>query len=298
MKDHQLRALIRVAESGSIRAAARDMHLSQSALTKALRELEQDVGAGLLSRSYRGVEFTPAGQALLARARLSRSVLEKAREELQALKGGSGVHVALALTPVVSATVLSKAFREFERLAPDVEISLVEGLPKIAIPALIEGRIDFALAIADSTDLPYDVTFRKLARIETTIGCRTGHPLAGARRWPELHDARWALNLSAGSQGNQLLRWMHQRGINRPTRITYCDSPLLMSDLMHRADRLCVGPKALFTDPVFGHGINILSLDPSPPDMLLGVITLKGVPLTSAASALLGCFERHLRGIR
>jgi LysR family transcriptional regulator, regulator of abg operon len=51
MKDHQLRALVQVAESGSIRAAARAMNLSQSALTKALRELEEDVGAELLQRS-------------------------------------------------------------------------------------------------------------------------------------------------------------------------------------------------------------------------------------------------------
>lgn len=298
MRDHQLRALIQVAESGSIRAAARDMHLSQSALTKALRELEADVGAGLLSRSYRGVEFTPAGQALLIRARLSRSVLDKARQEIQVLKGGSGLRVALAMTPVVAVSVMAKALRDFERMAPDVEIAFVEGLPSVAIPALIEGRIDFALAIADPKDLPYDLTFQKIAQIETTIGCRTGHPLADAKRWSELRDARWALNLSSGSQGNQLLRWMQEQGIDRPSRITYCDSPLLMSDLMRRADRLCVGPKALFTDAIFGHGISVLSLDPPPPDMVVGVMTLKSVPLTSAASQLLRCFERYLRAIR
>lgn len=298
MRDHQLRALIQVAESGSIRAAARDLHLSQSALTKALRELEEDVGAGLLSRSYRGVEFTPAGQALLTRARLSKSLLQKAREEIQLLKGGTGIRVALAMTPMVSAAVMAKALRDFERVAPDVEISLSEGLPSIAIPALIQGRIDFALVIADPKDLPFDVAFQLLAKIATTIGCRTGHPLAAAKRWADLQDARWALNLSAGSQGNQLLRWMHNRGIARPSRITYCDSPLLMSDLMRRADRLCIGPKTLFTDPIFGHGIRVLSLDPAPPEISLGVITLKGVPLTSAARQLLQCFERHLRGIR
>ena len=44
MKDHQLRALVQVAESGSIRAVARAMNLSQSALTKALRELEEETG--------------------------------------------------------------------------------------------------------------------------------------------------------------------------------------------------------------------------------------------------------------
>ena len=52
VKDHQLKALVQVAESGSIRAAARAMNLCQSGVTKALRELEEDVGAELLTRSY------------------------------------------------------------------------------------------------------------------------------------------------------------------------------------------------------------------------------------------------------
>lgn len=298
MKDHQLKALIQVADSGSIRAAARDLHLSQSALTKALRELEEDVGAALLSRSYRGVELTPAGQALLMRARLSRAVLDQARQEIEVLKGGAGVRVAVAMTPLVAVAVMSKAFKDFERLAPDAEISLFEGLPSVAIPALMNGSIDFALVVADPQDLPFDVTFQMLAKIETIVGCRAGHPLAGAKRWAELQDARWALNLSPGSQGSQLLQWMRQRGMERPGRITRCDSPLLMSELMRRADRFCIGPKALFTDSIFGHGIATLSLAPSPPDISLGVVTLKGVPLTHAARRLLSAFERHLKGIR
>ncbi len=52
MKNHQLKALVQVAESGSIRAAARVMNLCQSALTKSLRELEEEVGVELLLRSY------------------------------------------------------------------------------------------------------------------------------------------------------------------------------------------------------------------------------------------------------
>lgn len=90
---------MQVAECSSIRAAARSMHLSQSALTKALRELEEDVGAELLTRSYKGVEFTPAGTVLLSHARLALSILEKATEEIRRLRGGAGSHVVIAVTP-------------------------------------------------------------------------------------------------------------------------------------------------------------------------------------------------------
>ena len=103
MKDHQLKALVQVAESGSIRAAARNMNLSQSALTKALRELEEDVGAELLLRSYKGIEFTQAGGTLLHRARLALSILDKAKEEIAQLRGSGEVKLAIAVTPLVGA---------------------------------------------------------------------------------------------------------------------------------------------------------------------------------------------------
>ena len=97
MKDHRLKALVQVAESGSIRAAARALHLSQSALTKALRELEESVGAELLLRSYKGIEFTEAGTTLLSRARLALSILDKARDEIRLLRGGAPHDIAVTV---------------------------------------------------------------------------------------------------------------------------------------------------------------------------------------------------------
>ena len=64
MNRHQLKALIGVVEHGGIRAASRRMHLSQAALTKSLRQLEEDAGLALLVRSPRGVVLTEAGKRL------------------------------------------------------------------------------------------------------------------------------------------------------------------------------------------------------------------------------------------
>ena len=59
-----------------------------------------------------------------------------------------------------------------------------------------------------------------------------------------------------------------------------------------------MGSKRLFLDPIFRYQIGLLAVEPAPPDMVLGVITLKGVPLTHAASQLLSCLGRRFRGIR
>ena len=70
MKLHQLQALVAAVEHGSIRAAARELHLTQAALTKSLRQLEEEAGVALLVRKSRGVGLTEAGLRLHARALL------------------------------------------------------------------------------------------------------------------------------------------------------------------------------------------------------------------------------------
>ncbi|BAL26895.1 LysR substrate-binding domain-containing protein [Azoarcus sp. KH32C] len=295
MKDHQLKALVQVADAGSIRAAARAMHLSQSALTKALRELEEDVGAELLTRSYKGIAFTPAGQALLVRARLAIATLEKAREEVRLLRGGAGARIAIALTPFVAAKVLPRVLNEFRRVQPDAALTLDEGLLTSVLPGLIEGRLDFAVALANPQDLPYEVSFEALAEVPAAPAGRIGHPLAQARNWQELRAASWVLNLAEASQGNHLVRWLAANGIELPADTVRCASPTLMLELMRRTDHVGFGPVELIEDPLFGVGLQRFAVEPLPPPMSLGILSLRGVPLSVAAKPLAALFERHLR---
>ena len=295
MKDHQLKALVQVADSGSIRAAARAMNLSQSALTKALRELEEDVGAELLQRSYKGIGFTPEGSALLGRARLVLATLERAREEIRLMRGGAGAHVKVAITPLVSSTVLPAVLAAYRRLQPDAALTFDEGLLVQALPGLIEGRIDFAIALASPQDLPYEIEFETLADIEAVPFARSTHPLAGASDWAALSDADWVLNLSAGSQSMNLVDWLAHRGIAPPHRITHCSSPFLIVELARRNDLIGYGPKVLITDPLVGAGLRTLAIEPLPPTMPLGLLSLRGVPLGSAAKKLAELFRRELR---
>ncbi|WPC03450.1 LysR substrate-binding domain-containing protein [Pseudomonas benzenivorans] len=295
MKDHQLKALIQVAESGSIRAAARAMNLSQSALTKALRELEEDVGAELLTRSYRGIDFTPAGHALLVRARLAHATLDKAREEIRLLRGGAGARITIALTPLVAATILPPVLTEFRRIQPDAALSLEEGLLTQALPGLLEGRLDFAVALANPEDLPYEVSFEALAEVHAAPTGRLDHPMASARTWAELKDASWVLNLTDGSMGNHLVRWLATQGIDTPKNVVSCASLTLMLELMRRTDYIGFGPTALLSDSLFGAGLQQLSVTPLPPPMSLGILSLRGVPLGTSAKVLAGLFTRRLR---
>ena len=164
-----------------------------------------------------------------------------------------------------------------------------------ALPGLIEGRIDFAIALASPQDLPYEIEFETLADIEAVPFARNSHPLVEARDWATLSDTDWVLNLSAGSQSMNLVDWLVHHGIAPPHRITHCSSPFLIVELARRNDLIGYGPKVLITDPLVGAGLRTLGVEPLPPTMPLGLLSLRGVPLVSAAKKLAELFRRELR---
>src|SRR6478609_1260012 len=82
-----LRTFLAVAESGSMHAASNVLHLSQSAISRQILILEEDIGASLFERRARGVTLTSAGEIFVRYARDAMSEADRARSEISALQG-------------------------------------------------------------------------------------------------------------------------------------------------------------------------------------------------------------------
>jgi LysR family transcriptional regulator of abg operon len=259
-----------------------------------LRELEADVGAELLERSWRGITFTDSGQILLKRARFALSSLEKAREEIGYLQRASRPRLSIATTPLLAMEVLPKVLRDFEKIEPAAELHLCEGLLTTVVPELLQGRIDFAVALANAKELPSEIEFEPLQAINALPAGRCDNVFIGARKWADLKDSRWVLNISSGSQGQMLLNWLERRGVALDT-IIRCTSPHLMVELMRRTDALGFCPKILLDDPFYGAGLAPLAVRPLPLPMTLGVLSRHGAPLSAPARKLVGLFRRYLK---
>lgn len=162
MKHHQLRALAAIAEHGSLRAVARAIHLSQPALTKAIRELELDLGVPLVTRNARGAQLTRCGQAVYARARLILAEMQHARDDVIQLSGGKEGALACALTPLMSLGFLPAALDAFRQRMPTIRLDVREGFLDTALPRLRDGSLDFVIAIVDATRLSPEFAFRPL----------------------------------------------------------------------------------------------------------------------------------------
>lgn len=222
---HQLRALVGVVDHGGIRAAARYLNISQAALTKSLRDLEDDSEVPLLVRSPRGVTLTPAGEKLLTRANLIVRQLDLAADELvQAAECQRG-HINVACTPIVSIKYLALALPMFRSRYPNVQVNLFEGLITSALPRLRDGSVDLAF-VADTGDLlPGEFMAQQIRTYRQVIVVRKGHPVLRNPSAKALSELEWIVTARAEANSSGQLASMFRRcGVAPPTRIVVCDS--------------------------------------------------------------------------
>ena len=291
MKFHQLKAFLAVAETGSIRGAARRLFLSQAALTKAMRELEDDLGAPLLQRSVRGVQLTVCGARLLVRAKLILKQTELAHAEARQLQGADEGSISIGVSPLVALTVLPFAVAAFRRTYQKVRLHVVEGLEGIILPGLRDGSLDFGVLIVAAGDLGEDLVLEPWFSAPNAVVLRDGHPLAGARTLAQLAHLEWlATSFGAHGLGTRIGKIFAQAGLPAPERLLRAESVIAAFALLRHTDMVSLIPADLLACPET-KGLGAVALDLQPARSDFNLIHRADVPLAPAASAFVACLR-------
>jgi DNA-binding transcriptional LysR family regulator len=174
----QLRYLIAIVDQGGIRKASRHLYLAQPSISKALRQLERELGVELLRRSTRGVELTDAGIEFVAYAReiLDRAATAQAamrrRVEQQSMK----LRVGLLAGTIAAGELTAPILERFQMDHPDVEVELHDiGMNDQATP-LYSGEVDVAIVRGPLIERELDVVPLALDRTALMVGAT--HELA------------------------------------------------------------------------------------------------------------------------
>lgn len=175
-----LRLFVAVCEERSIAAAAQREALVASAVSKRIAALEADLGTPLLLRGRRGIAPTPAGEALLRRARELLGSLQRLRAELDEFAGGAQGSVRVVASLSALAESLPEDIAAFLAQRPTLRVSLDERLSHAAAQAVRLGQADIAV-VWDATPLHglHDMPYR---RDHLCAVMRHDHPLARRRR--------------------------------------------------------------------------------------------------------------------
>jgi DNA-binding transcriptional LysR family regulator len=204
----QLRYFVAVAERGSVSQAALELHLSQSALSEALRKLEVELGVELLARSSRGVALTPAGSALLGEARTAIERFDAALDAArQAARGQTG-RLRVGFEAAGAGRLSTQARARFLARFPHVRVEPRRFEWGGEVAAVREGECDVAFVWlpADLTGLRSELVaaeprFAGLAaghaladRSELSVLDLNDEPIMWTRRAPRYWVDWWAVN--------------------------------------------------------------------------------------------------------
>ncbi|MEH6651308.1 MAG: LysR substrate-binding domain-containing protein [Motiliproteus sp.] len=149
MDIRRLRYLCQLAESGNYTQAAQRLGIAQSALSMAIKKLEEEVGLKLINRAERQMTLTTDGQVLFKHAGLILEAVHEAEREIQELKGIESGVVNFGATSMISSYYLPKVLAAFKQRYPGVRINLIEAGTASLQQMLLDSELDLALIRTD-----------------------------------------------------------------------------------------------------------------------------------------------------
>lgn len=297
MKLPTLQALLHVEALGSIRAAAQAMHLSQPALTAAIQQLEDELGAPLLVRTKQGAGFTEFGRAFLPRARVILAESRRAREEIGQLRGAWEGSIRFSSSPAVGLSLLPLVVPRFRAEHPGIAITFRDGLYPGITPALRDGSLDFGLTPVHRLDLEADLLAEPLFVTEVVIVCRRDHPLRGARSLKELAGCEWVLSSGPRGPGAVVDEAFAGCGLPPPPRALVCESFLALPGLVANSTWMATVPRLLFDLNAFRDQLVQVPVQEQLPSPTVHVVRRHDLPLTPAAQKLIGWIRHHAQAL-
>ncbi len=232
MELHQLRALMSVADTGSVTAAARRLFLTQPAVTRQIRALENEVGGPLFDRTTKPLTPTPLGRTALEQARRILQMTEEFRARISSdagtLRGELKVGASYSLArQIIPAVVLA-----LRRRYPGVQVLLTTGWSSAIKRAVEEGFLDAGtVLLPPHAQVPAGVVAARVGRDPAVLVAPRSMPLRGTVRLEALRETGWVLNPEGCGYRAKLKRVLEEAGV--PFRVVVeAPDPGLQLDLI------------------------------------------------------------------
>src|SRR3982750_1167884 len=180
-----LRLVAGIADAGSMTGAADQLHLTQSALSHQLRDIEGRIGTPFFARVGRRMVLTAAGRRMLETARRVLGELDRAEEEIRRIASDGGGAIRVCTQCNTGYHWLAPLLATFQRKHPRVDVHIAADATARPVEALLDGRVDLAVLIDPDPDRRFRL--RPLFGDEMVAVVAKQHPLA-RKRWAGAED--------------------------------------------------------------------------------------------------------------
>ncbi|MGE5130127.1 MAG: pca operon transcription factor PcaQ [Sphingomonadaceae bacterium] len=181
LKLRHLQCFLAVAEERSIQRAAERLAITQPAVSKTLRELEEILGAPLFRRGRRGAVPTTAAEVFLRHARASVAALEQGVDSLAQARQRGGVVLRLGLLPSVAPCFAPPAVLRFRTEMPGTLLRVASGPNALLLAQLQHRELDVALTRLSDPEHMTGLTFEHLYADALALAVHPDHPLLRER---------------------------------------------------------------------------------------------------------------------
>lgn len=293
MKLTQIRGFVAVAECGSVQGAARQMGITQPAVTRSIHDLERELGAPLFKRSGTGMTLTAIGQKVLRRAEGVQAELFRIQDEVAQSTGRRSGTVTVGLSFVAHAGLLPKVIGAFRRSEPDVQLEIRESQFANIEPAIHNGVIDFYVGPIPPGEIARSkLSIEPLFENRRQIFCRKGHPLANARSMADLDGASWVTSSTAPDPQDELVSQFRHYGLARPHVAVKAQTMWSMMAIAASSDLLAALPQQLQELLSLKSALVRIPVSEQLVSATICTVRRASVPLTPAAEVLSDLFRR------
>ncbi|MCE8008126.1 pca operon transcription factor PcaQ [Aestuariivita sp.] len=188
IKLRHLEAFVEISRQRSLKRAAEVLNLTQPAISKTLKELEEVLQTPLMHRNRGGVRMTPGGEVFLQSAISSLSALEQGLTGLRRMRDGGPARIAVGALPSVAARVLPLASQRFGALLPEATLYFEDGPHGYLMDRLRQAALDLVVGRMGPPASMKGVSFVQLYSETVAMVVRPGHPLGAGMRLADLQD--------------------------------------------------------------------------------------------------------------
>jgi DNA-binding transcriptional LysR family regulator len=177
IESRQLVQFLEIAKQNSFRAAAKELHLSQPALSRSIQRLEAFLGVKLFDRGSKKVNLTVFGEALLPRAATIVNSFHDANQLIDAMRGVKAGEFKVGFGPVYADLLAALSIGHYSKMYPRIKIHTLVGRFTELIEALSNGQIDIFVGDTSILAPRRKYWFVPLKERVAVYCCREKHPI-------------------------------------------------------------------------------------------------------------------------
>jgi DNA-binding transcriptional LysR family regulator len=272
-----LRYFVAVAEMENVSRAALKLHVSQPALSRQIRDLEEEIGFSLLERTAKSVRLTDAGRAFLGDARALLQKADEAVTKARAVASAEPAELHVGYSPTPTAEILPKILRTFQKQMPNVHVKLHDSSNKDILDGIRDGRLQLGLIVPPlKGSTLQDLRYEELFHERVCVAVALQHPFARRRAIPIAEVAAEPLiSLTREDYPNyyDYLSIIFSKVKRKPRMVEEHDSFSAVMSAVEAGTGVAIATDFGYS---FGNRLKFLHITPEPKPISAGIVGTKG----------------------